>query len=307
MGNGEAETMAIDRRLKPIDMRLIDDLFEMGGGYVLDFSNRTFSEFFCEELGVDIDDPRFEIDGSSKAKRLRCYLRQTRIDEVVKALLALWEYRETVRRRSGAEEEYPGLTIEFFRLIEELGGKAPEEAKTQPDLTEDTAPSDGIARDLLNKLMELSELDPQPRGYAFETFLRELFDANGMAGRASFRLIGEQIDGSFELMGETYLLEAKWINKPVDAADLRSFNAKVEDKASWSRGLFVSYSGFSEDGLLAFGKGKCVVCMDGLDISEMLQDRLSLKDVVSRKVRRAAETGRPFVRLRELSQMGGLA
>ena len=121
-----------------------------------------------------------------------------------------------------------------------------------------------------------------------------------MAGRASFRVIGEQIDGSFELIGETYLLEAKWVNKPVDAADLRSFNAKVEDKAFWSRGLFVSYSGFSEEGLVAFGKGKSVVCMDGLDLSEMLQNRLSLNEVLSKKVRRAAETGRQFVRLREL-------
>ena len=71
--------MAIDKKLKSIDIRLIDDLFEMGGGYVLDFSNRTLSEFFNEELGVDIDDPKFEIDGTSKAKRLRFYLRNSRI------------------------------------------------------------------------------------------------------------------------------------------------------------------------------------------------------------------------------------
>ena len=115
--------MAIDKKLKSIDMRMIDDLFEMGGGYVLDFSNRTFSEFFYDELGVNIDDTRYEIDGTSKAKRLRCYLRQTQIDKVVKTLLALWEYRETIRRRSGSEEKYPELKIEFFQLIERLGGK----------------------------------------------------------------------------------------------------------------------------------------------------------------------------------------
>ena len=60
------------------------------------------------------------------------------------------------------------------------------------------------------------------------------------------------------------------------------------------------FSGFSEDGLLAFGKGKRVICMDGLDISEMLQHHLAFKDVLSKKVRRAAETGQPFVRLRDL-------
>ena len=292
--------MAIDKKLKSIDIRLIDDLFEMGGGYVLDFSNRTFSEFFNEELGVDIDDPKFEIDGTSKAKRLRFYLRNSRINEVVKALLALWEYRETIRRRSGEKEKLPDHKIEFFHLIERLGGKAPEEIKAKTNQTEEIKLSKDIASNLFDKLIDLSVLEPQPRGYALEKFLKELFDANGMAGKASFRLIGEQIDGSFELMGETYLLEAKWINKPVDAADLRSFNAKVEDKASWSRGLFVSYSGFSEDGLVAFGKGKSVVCMDGFDLSEMLQNRLSLNDVLSKKVRCAAETGQPFVRLRDL-------
>ncbi|MEZ9417212.1 restriction endonuclease, partial [Vibrio sp. 10N.286.49.E1] len=146
----------------------------------------------------------------------------------------------------------------------------------------------------------VSSLEPQARGYAFEKFLKELFDANGLDGRSSFRLIGEQIDGSFEMSGETYLLEAKWTSKPVDAADLRSFNAKVEDKASWARGLFISDCGFSEEGLLAFGKGKSLVCMDGLDLCNMLQERLSLQEVLSKKVRRAAETGKPFVRLRDL-------
>jgi hypothetical protein len=39
--------------------------------------------------------------------------------------------------------------------------------------------------------------------------------------------------------------------------------------------------------------------MDGLDLYETL-DRLSLEDVIARKVRRAAESGQPFVRVRDL-------
>jgi len=292
--------MAEQKKLKTIDIKLMDDLFEMEGGYVLDFSNQTFSEFFIDELSVNIYDSRFEINGTSKAKRLRCYLRQASLDEVVKTLLALWEYREVSRCRSGAEEPLPEAKIEFLQLIKRLGGKPPEEIKSHVAQPDHLKLKDDIANNLHDKLIKVSMLDPHPRGYAFEKFLKELFDANGMAGRASFRLVGEQIDGSFEMMGETYLLEAKWTNKQVDAADLRSFNAKVEDKASWSRGLFVSNSGFSEDGLVAFGKGKRVVCMDGLDLSDMLQQRLSFNEVLSKKVRRAAETGRPFVRVREL-------
>ncbi|WP_319521854.1 restriction endonuclease [uncultured Desulfosarcina sp.] len=290
----------MDKKLKSIDIRLIDDLFEMGGGYVLDFTNRTFSEFFIDELGVNIDDPRFEVEGTSKAKRLRYYLRTVRIDDVVRALLALWEYRETLRRRSGEKEKLPDHKIEFLHLIKRLGGKPPEEIKVKPNKEEPVQINEKIANELFSALLNLSSLAPQPRGYAFEKFLKQLFDANGMEGRASFRLTGEQIDGSFQLSGETYLLEAKWQNNPVDASDLRSFNAKVEDKASWSRGLFVSYSGFSEDGLVAYGKGKSVICMDGFDLSEMLHNRLSLKEVLSKKARHAAETGQPFIQLRDL-------
>ncbi len=293
--------MTQQKKLKSIDMKLLDELFEMGSGYVLDFSNQTFSEFFGDELGINIYDPKYELNGTSKAKRLRYYLRQAKLDGVIKTLLALWEYRETIRKRSNAEEPLPAYKLEFFQLIQRLGGKPPEEIKQRDENPNDSKLSDDTAKELLDKLLKVSLLDPQPRGYAFEKFLKDLFDANGMAGHASFRLIGEQIDGSFEMIGETYLLEAKWTNEQIGVADLRSFNAKVEDKASWSRGLFVSNSGFSDDGLVAFGKGKSVVCMDGLDISEMLQQRLSLNTVLSKKVRRAAETGRPFVRVRELN------
>jgi len=40
--------------------------------------------------------------------------------------------------------------------------------------------------------------------------------------------------------------------------------------------------------------------MDGLDLYETLDRLLSLEDVIARKVRRAAESGQPFVRVRDL-------
>ena len=292
--------MIEQKKLKLIDIKLLDEIFEMGGGCVLDFSNRTFSDFFNDELGINIDNPIYDAKGTSKAKRLRFYLRQASTDSVIKVILALWEYRESMRRRSGQEEAMVDAKAEIFLLVKKLGGKPPENISSRFTQREFTNLSDEVANRLFSKLISVSALDPQPRGFAFEKFLKELFDVNGMDGRASFRVVGEQIDGSFEMSGETYLLEAKWTSKPVDVSDLRSFNAKVEDKASWSRGLFVSDSGFTEDGLLAFGKGKRLVCMDGLDLSEMLQNKLSLQEVLSKKVRRAAETGKPFVRLREL-------
>jgi hypothetical protein len=284
--------------IRAIDMRLIDDLFAMGGGYVLDFSDRTFTVFFSE-LGIDIDDARYRAEGTSKAKRLRYFLKATDSAKRVETLKALWEYREANRRRSRSEETMPGAEAEFWALIERLGGKRPIVKATVavPGFAKiDLALSHGLR----DKLLKISRLDPQARGYAYERFLKELFDANGLAARASFRLVGEQIDGSFVLASETYLLEAKWKGLPVGSSDLHSFHGKIEGKAAWSRGLFVSDSGFSEDGLSAFGRGKRVVCMDGLDLHDMLDRGLLFVDVMGAKVRRAAESGLPFVRVRDL-------
>src|SRR5712664_3804200 len=42
--------MTSDKTIRATDLRLLDDLFEMRGGYVLDFTNQTSAEFFKDEL-----------------------------------------------------------------------------------------------------------------------------------------------------------------------------------------------------------------------------------------------------------------
>lgn len=283
--------------IRAIDMIFLDDLFEMSGGYVLNFSNSTFSRFFVDELNVDIDDPIYAEQGGSKGKRLRCFLQKADVATVVRTLNALWEYREAIRQRDGISETVQNAQGRLLSLINRLEGKpdaqtqgrAPEPAFNRPKLLA-----------LRNDLIGLIQLTPQARGYAFETLLCDLFSVFGLEGREPFRLKGEQIDGSFVLQGETYLVEAKWQDAPTAVADLHTFHGKLEQKAAWTRGLFVSNSGFTEDGLVAFGRGKRVVCMDGLDLFETLSRELPLNHVLERKVRRAAETGLPFARVRDL-------
>jgi hypothetical protein len=182
-------------------------------------------------------------------------------------------------------------------ILKRVGGSNNAEVKQESELP---SIDNEISRKLIARLIQLASIPPQKRGYDFEIFLKELFKAYGLAPRASFRLVGEQIDGSFVLHNETYLLEAKWQNAPTGAGDLHIFEGKLGQKASWSRGLFVSNSGFSPDGLQAFGKGKRLICMDGLDLSEMLRMKLSFVDVMDAKVRMAAESGDPFVSVRDL-------
>lgn len=159
------------------------------------------------------------------------------------------------------------------------------------------------------ELNRIGGLTNQDRGYAFEFYLKGLFDANGMDPRSSFRLAGEQIDGSFQLDGETYLVEAKWQNTLTGQSDLLVLQGKVEGKAQWSRGLFISFSGFTEDGLAAFSRGRStrLVGMTGQDLYFVLEGRMTLPNAIRSKVRRAAETGEFFVSALDLATSGDSA
>lgn len=59
--------------LSSIEKRRLERLFNMGGGYVLNFSDRTFGDFFEEHTGLDIDHTRYKKHGTSKANRLRSF------------------------------------------------------------------------------------------------------------------------------------------------------------------------------------------------------------------------------------------
>jgi hypothetical protein len=57
--------------IRSFDMMFLDDVFDMGGGYVLNFSDRTFAQLFAEELNIDIDVPLLcaerELQGQASA------------------------------------------------------------------------------------------------------------------------------------------------------------------------------------------------------------------------------------------------
>jgi len=265
---------------------------------VLDFSDASFSDFFASELKVNIDDPKYAVNGRSKGKRLRYFLQYCNDATAIEVLTALWEHRSEHLVRTGGKDPVINAEDRYQELIHRLSvGTNSRPAAANP--TTSTVDRQKIAK-IKADLLQVASLSPQARGYAFEGFLKSLFEAFGLAAHAPFRLRGEQIDGSFQLGGDIYLLEAKWHGQPIGVGELHTFHGKIEQKAAWTRGLFVSNSGFSDDGLSAFGRGKRVICMDGLDLYEMLEREIPLTQVLERKIRRAAETGSPFARVRDL-------
>jgi hypothetical protein len=197
-------------------------------------------------------------------------------------------------------EEIAGVGFKIPELVDPAFiDSLPRPASADP---EPTGPDQETLAGLKADFFALTELEPQPRGYAFETFLNKLFKSYGLEPRSPFRVTGEQIDGSIQLDGETYLAEARWRNAPSDAAQVYGLHGKVSGKAQWSRGLFIAYSGFTQDGLEAFGRGKPtnLICVNGLDLLHVLEGGLDLAQVIRLKARRAAETNEAFVAVRDL-------
>lgn len=206
--------------------------------------------------------------------------------------------------------------VKLNQLIKQVNFKIPELWETafldslpssQPvEKKESSSTNQEVIKNLENDLIGLIQLKPQERGFTFEKLLNELFAAYNLAPRSSFRITGEQIDGSFQIGTDVYLVEAKWHDKQIGHSELLIFHGKVEGKSKWSRGLFVSYSGFTPDGLTAYSKGRPtnIIGMDSQDLFHILSGEMSLVEAINRKARRAAETGEFFVSVYTLSHGG---
>ena len=72
----------------------LERLFRMGGGYVLDFTNATFEQFFAEVARVRIYDDVYNGFGGSKANRMRGFWAAANNQTVAQAIEALITYGE---------------------------------------------------------------------------------------------------------------------------------------------------------------------------------------------------------------------
>jgi hypothetical protein len=82
---------------------LLEKIFEMGGGFVLDFSNTSFQQFIFRVCNLDIYDSKYAVYGGSKAKRLRCFW-QLESDQTVGRLInEMLAHLKTSKRLSDSE------------------------------------------------------------------------------------------------------------------------------------------------------------------------------------------------------------
>jgi hypothetical protein len=110
--------------LSSIERRKLERLLRMGSGYVLDFSDRTFSEFFEEHTRRDIDATVYRKRGTSKANRLRGFWAvegNHLVGKVIQALILYGQAENCLGDEPGLTE----LTDECWKIASRMMRDAP--------------------------------------------------------------------------------------------------------------------------------------------------------------------------------------
>lgn len=200
------------------------------------------------------------------------------------------------------------------RRLKDLLGRETVAARAERARQEQRTEAERTRNELLRRQEDLRQLndrflklcaapnDPtskRRRGIEFQSLLRDLFALYDLDPRGSFAQPGEQIDGSITLDSTFVLVEAKWEAQPVEPKDVRDFQGKVQTKLDNTLGLMISMSGFTENAIEGASRAGrlLVVLMDGVDLAQIFQGLVDLREVLRRKLRHAAEQGRALYRV----------
>ncbi len=115
-----------------LELITIEKVLQMDSGYVLDFKNRSFSDFFMEHKVLIYDD-YFASHGDSKANRMRCFLQRVGPPRSGQVLAALLERRVVTDPEGLADIDKQ----RYVKIVERLGGDVGREVSATS--TEDSS------------------------------------------------------------------------------------------------------------------------------------------------------------------------
>lgn len=99
-----------------IEKEIIEEFLGMDGGYVLDFTDRSYDSFFRDEVGIDIRHNKYARYGNSKAKRLRYFWDNHEDDLVATALQKFMDYVKYKQLQPAINKTKPINQI-IYRLL----------------------------------------------------------------------------------------------------------------------------------------------------------------------------------------------
>ena len=233
--------------LTNLEKRKFEQLLGMGSGYVLNFSNTSFAEFVLDSTGLDIYDARYNYGSGSKANRLRGFWRQEGDSVVGKLMSEMLDFGVESGLFHGKDAllETCRRSITRLRHVGLVAGADADSKHKESSVQRQR--SQELAQLKEDFLQLAAESDRNKAGLALEKLLSRLFGLFELQPRQGFRITGEQMDGSFELDGDIYLLEAKWEKDALPEADLLIFRGKIEGKSTFTRGVFIALNDVSTE------------------------------------------------------------
>lgn len=117
--------------LTTVDKRYLETILNMAGGYVQDFSDRTFEEFF-NRYNVDIHGGKYKTSGTSKARKMRAFWEQEPDDLVGSVLSELLDNYEASCDLNRRERDTVSLG-KSREIVARLSGKSPGTSSTSDE------------------------------------------------------------------------------------------------------------------------------------------------------------------------------
>ena len=105
--------------LSILEKRQLERVLRMGGGYVLDFSDRTFQEFVADSAGRDIFDERYNYASGSKANRLRGFWKEEGNRTVGKLVGDLLDYAQSECGTTADDKDLVAARRTAARLLQD--------------------------------------------------------------------------------------------------------------------------------------------------------------------------------------------
>jgi hypothetical protein len=177
------------------EQAFLEDLLQMGGGYVLKFSNATFAQFIAMHLNIDIWDDRYQYGSGSKANRLRGLWTVEDDETVGRLLVAFLEHIDTevTLEHMSADSFKPRVVQESHKIVRRLLGQAFASGAV-PVADDPEAVEAFLLADFKHVGAAIVDLEGDIQGI-IQDRLAEIEKIIGMAPLAAIFLIGSTLEG----------------------------------------------------------------------------------------------------------------
>ena len=162
---------------------------------------------------------------------------------------------------------------------------------------------EGIRKDF-NLLFAMD--DAHKRGRLLEGVMNRLFRESDILIRDAFTRvsqqgsgIAEQIDGVIDIDGNIYLVEMKWLTKPVGVPDVSHHLVRVFNRSA-SHGIFISYSEYTDPAINICKESlsQAVVVLCTLrEFVMLLESEMTLKEFLRAKIQGSIINKQPYTKV----------